>query len=324
MTHPFQDKKVFLITDTDLDGVSCSIILQYYIEEYTKDYKIYQTADREFAELDWNACREADIVIFADLAPSDLEMYNKIKEYSDCFIFDHHLSARETLGDLDNYYYNGERCGGAILFDFFTQGRRTNPVVREFINLVDIRDRWIDTDPDWKMASDLSNIMYGMVDWVAYFRSRETMSEVEKFRPFVERTLYKFDKQKHFAFTENEMDIAYKARQKEKENVEQAEKTLDIRVDNSGNKYAFFKCTSKHSYVANAILKKYTYLDYVSLETTLKRNSEFKISLRSQNDWGVNKIAEAYDGGGHSDASSFHFKNEQDYLDHQSGKKHLI
>jgi oligoribonuclease NrnB/cAMP/cGMP phosphodiesterase (DHH superfamily) len=52
-------------------------------------------------------------------------MYNKLVELKkEVYIFDHHLTGKETLGELPNYYYDTSKCGCEIWYDVLTEGKR--------------------------------------------------------------------------------------------------------------------------------------------------------------------------------------------------------
>jgi len=320
-----KDKRVYSIHHSDLDGVGSFIVSSYYIKSIASEYYFLISSDRDFADLDWYAIENSDIIIFSDIAPK-LEFLEKLlflkKEVVIC---DHHISSYNELMnsslDKENYIFNVDKCGTRILFEELTKNRRVKKVVFQAVELIDVYDRYETNSSLWRDAKDLHNVLYGSVDW------KKNYGDNKKYEKFIENQLYKFDNHKIFFLTDHEKELAKKAEQKEKDNMQLAKKSLSKRKDNSGNIYAYFECSSKLSFVAMNLLKEYTDINYFVGHSTWLENAKGeingKISLRSQEGFDVSVIAEKWNGGGHLQAAGLELPIDT-FHKFREGKVHLI
>ena len=320
----FKGKKIYSVHDSDLDGVSSYIVAILYIQPLCAQFIYTLTSKRDMSEFNETSALGSDIILFSDITPT-VALYKHLTEdlHKEVFIFDHHLGPRDellTVVDKD-YYFSNEKCGAKVLFDTITKGIRVKKCIYEYIEKVDIYDRWITGSALWKEAKDLHNIMYGCVNWFA------NESDNIKYDKFINSQLQKFMTAKYFYFTDYEKQLALKAEKKEKDNQTQAEKNIQFRKDNSKNDYAYFECSSKLSIVANNLIKKYPDIKYFvchsTFEETARSNANGKISLRCKDDFDVTVIAQKWLGNGHKQASGIDMKIE-DFEKLRKGKMHLI
>lgn len=320
----FKGKNIYSIHDNDLDGVSSYIVAILYIQPICHQFLYTLTSKRDMSEFNENNALQSDIILFSDITPT-IELYKHLTEnlQKEVYIFDHHIGPRDELLTVihKNYYFDNDKCGAKVLLNTITKGIRIRKCIYEYIEKVDIYDRWITESALWKEAKDLHNIMYGYVNWFA------NEPDNSKYDKFINMQLQKFFTAKYFYFTEYEKQLAQKAEKKEKDNQIQAEKTLDIRTDNSGNKYAYFECSSKLSLVANNLLKKYIDLKYLAGHSTFaetaKGDVNGKISLRCRDDFDVAVVASLWKGSGHKQASGAELSID-DFKKFRKGKIHLI
>jgi len=313
----FKDKKVVHVSDSDLDGISSRMIAEYYIKPICKQYTPFNTSDRQLLDFDLEQANKCDVVIFTDISPPDIEFYEKIK--SRVFIFDHHISSREILGKLDNYYFDVTKCGTKIFFDKLLKGKRRKKSMQQYVDLVNIADLFHTESQDWKKARGLHNLMYSglYVNW----RLKDTETDTERYNKFILFQLMKIDKFENFYFKNLELLEIKKAEDKEKEAYKQAKKNIDFRADGEGNKYFYFECTSKISWVAYLLLKDYPDYDYCICHSTWGDNT--KLSLRSNGKYSVDVLAKLHGGGGHKEASAVELKPEL-FEEFRKGWVHLI
>lgn len=300
----FRDKDIYIVTDADFDGVSSHIVAKIHLEPIVKTFLYTLTYDRSMSEFIIDYAKKSEIIIFVDIAPT-VELYIKLKELNkEIFIFDHHITSYTDLQSIveTNYFFTEEKCGAKIFFDELTKGQRKRKVEFQYIQLVDTYDRWQEQSLLWKNAVKLQDIMYEYVNW---FNDR--LTENDKYIPFINAQLDKIENAKNFYFTTYEEKLAIQVETKRKKNLEAAKKSLKIRKDNSGNKYGYFECNSKLSTIGNIILKEYNDLKYVighsTFLETYKNTPNGKISLRSNDGFNVNIIAEIWAGGGHPQSS---------------------
>ncbi len=314
-----ENKVVGHITDSDLDGVSCRLIAEWFIQPKCKQYIPLNTADRNMDEVPSNFYDNLDVVIFSDIAPPSLEYYQNIKSKNiEVFIFDHHETSKQNLGDLPNYTYSIENCGTKILYDFLTEGRRKQKIIQDYVTLVNTYDTWQLENKLYKHAKDLHNTLMGMIQWFG------GGSETQKREKFLKKQYEKFKNRQtgNFYFDLQEQIIQKKALEKEEKNYKEAKKNLQKRVDGAGNNYLFTECVSKVSFIATRLLNEYKDYAYIAIRATFVKNA-YKFSLRSANGFAVNTITEKFGGGGHKAAAGMELTEEQ-YLQFKSGKIHLL
>lgn len=319
----FKDKKIYVVSDSDLDGVGSHIISRIYIEPVASQYLFTITAKRDMSEFSMINALGSDIIIFIDITPTN-DLYIKLQELEkQVYIFDHHITSYNDLMSIveNNYYFTEEKCGCKIFFDEVTRGYRTSKVIFQFVQLIDTYDRWQKQSLLWKDAEKLQNIMYEYVNWF------EDNPDNEKYQKFINIQVEKIQRGKNFYFTQYEESLAKNAEEKKRKNLEVARKTLRIRRDNSGNNYAYFECNSKLSIIGNIILDEYDNIDYVighsTYEETFKNKKNGKVSLRSKGSFEVNHIAKLYEGGGHPQAAGIELPLEI-FEQLKNGAIHLI
>jgi oligoribonuclease NrnB/cAMP/cGMP phosphodiesterase (DHH superfamily) len=308
------------ITDSDLDGISCTILAHHYIEPLCKKFTPICTGERDMSEVPEDVFEsDIDIVLFTDIAPT-LELVKTLQEHSKkIIIVDHHETSKNILDELNipNYYYSEDSCGAMLLYDLIIGDSRRKRVVDRFIHLVNVYDTWKDTHDDWENAKDLHYLKNASTDWFC------SMGDSDYFKNifFIEKTLDKFGNKEKFFFTYDELKKIKKERLGEKKSYIHAKKKLERRVDSRGNTYIYIECPNKVSIVGNILLKEYD-VDYALCRSTYKDAVELmSFSLRSAKGMNIREIAELYGGGGHESASGFKAKDKQEYEDLISGSK---
>lgn len=323
----FSGKKVYGIFDSDLDGVGSRLIAEYYIKPICDIFVPLNTGDRSMEDFNYVGASKCDIIIFVDITPKDLEMWEKLTREmnKEVFIFDHHLTGKEQLGELPNYYFSQEECGCSLFFNSLLEGKRKLNIIKEFVYFVNIYDLYLTDHIDWIKAKNLFGTMFGYVDW-----SQKDQPDTEKYEKFLEIQFKKFEwfPDSNFYFTHYEKELIAKADKKEMANYKLARKNMQRRIDNSGNSYIYTECGAKLSLVANRLLLEFKdSVDYIIIHSTFLENyrNELngKLSLRSLGNFDVKIIAEKYDGGGHPQAAGVEISIETFNL-LRRGEIHLI
>lgn len=318
----FKDKKVYLVSDSDLDGLMCSVLSEFYIKPISKTYIRCNNRDRALPDFNWYTAEKSDIVLFTDIAPVDIEMVNKIKKNSKLVIVDHHETHRELFGEMEDYHYSNEKSATMIFFELLTENLQVKKIVSQLAKLADTYDLYKTSDPLFRDAKGLHNCINSYVQWGL----EKWQTETEKYQKFVNAQLKKIEKSETFYFTKREKEKALNEEKKEKKYYREVKKNLKIRTDNSGNKYAYIECFSKLSIVANWLLNDYPDVKYFACHSTFRevryKEENGQLSLRSQKDFNVAKIAEAYGGGGHDNAAGVELPLEI-FKDFRNEKIHL-
>ena len=324
-----KDKKIFIISDSDLDGISANIIARYYLQPIVQNFNFNITSDRNFATINYDYINQNDIIIFIDTSPN-FEFYNILKnDYKkDIIIIDHHKTSFDIYNEkIDNFYWDLNQCGSELFYNLLTKHIRSKRIISQYISLVSTYDLWKDDSLLWKDAKNLNSILYEYVNW-----KDKNRNDNNQFDTFIFNQLYKFNNYKHFFITKDEQSKAENAARKEKENLSQARRSLKIRKDSQNNLYLYFECDSKLSYIASTLLKEYEeknikYCIGRSLYA-FNQKKELHLSIRSLDEkkFDCEYAAKLYQGGGHTRAAAINFtnKNEKNYFDLISGKKHLI
>jgi oligoribonuclease NrnB/cAMP/cGMP phosphodiesterase (DHH superfamily) len=318
----FKDSNIFFISDSDLDGVSAFVLARYILQPICKNFYYEITPDRSFGSLSRQIIleREIDYILFVDTTPS-LDFYVALHtDVKGIYIFDHHVSGKYDLGEQNNYFFTTEKCGSKIFYDELSKGFRIKKIVSQYIELVDIYDRWQNQSLLWNTAKDLHNIMYGMVNWFD-----KNLNDNTRFLPFVNKMLDKFVFTKSFYLTPIEISLAKEGAKKEKTALDMARKTLAIRKDGEGNSYFYFECVSKLSYVANILLNEYGDRIKYCLGYSTFDKSQKKISIRSVGEFDCSLLAKLHGGGGHKNASAVDLGQSEDFfIKLKMGEAHLI
>ena len=313
----FYDKKIYCICDSDLDGVGSRVIAEYFLKPIS-DIKIINYSDRDFKELEDDIYLH-DIVIFVDIAPT-VDMYESlIAEGKEVFIFDHHQTSYEELEKCNinelHYVYDIKRSGCKILFDSLTIRKRTKPVVRHFVNLVNTYDTWDKESDLFNEAKSMKNLLY------TYKIFSESVSETTSYDLFVRKILNKFKYNTDWFLNQFEQSSLKEKKKMENERYKDAKKSLRIDTDSLGNKFIYIEVQSYISEVSNRLLEEYidSGVKYcIARNTFHKAVKDRKLSIRSI-DYDVRPIAEKWGGGGHENASGIAMESEDDYKNLISG-----
>lgn len=329
MQNVLANKTVFLIVDSDLDGVSVRIIAEHYLPHLVKSYKIVHSRTTTCDEDLKKYTIDAEIVIFADLVPS-FEKYQELCQKHIVLIVDHHQTTRDTYGEQPLYFFDLQRCSTKIFYDLVSEGTRIHPGVHDYAELVDVYDRFQTKHPKFIDAKGLN---YLLQHYAAKYRvSSDIFNEKNRMKgytEYVEHQLKKFNKFVPFFFRDNEQVIVDTELEKETEEYEKAMEKAIERVDDSGNSYIYFEASRRLSMIGNRVLEAKPHIKYIVAHSKFFDNSseDRKMSLRSrQGEDGidVSKIAEKYGGGGHRPASGFVIKDLSFYEKLKKGEVHLL
>jgi oligoribonuclease NrnB/cAMP/cGMP phosphodiesterase (DHH superfamily) len=316
----FKDKKIYHVSDSDLDGTSSRVIAEFYIKSIAKEYMPLLTPDRALAEFNWKELTKYDVVIFTDITPPNLEFYKNILSPNRIvYMFDHHQTARDALGEQENYWFDKTKCATKIFYEnLVVDLPRKNRVIEKYVELVNTYDLYLMDHEVWESAKDLSNSMYGYVNW----KQVKYIKDTDRYDEFITAQLRKFYSAATFQFNDREQASIKRATVKERTALAEALKTLKVRQDGEGNKYGYFECTAKLSYTAARVLRMKNELKYLVGRSTWDKES-LKISLRSQGEFDVRRIAEKFGGGGHFNAAGIEL-NKETFDKIKSGAMHLV
>jgi len=322
----FKDQNIIHIGDSDLDGISTSILSLYYVKPICKNLIQLNTGDRTMSEINNDIFNiESDIFLFTDIVPTIEFTEEILKRNKKLIVIDHHETSKEILSGLDlnkhKYYYSEDVCATKLFYNLITENLRKNRVIDKFVHLVDVYDCWRDNHDDWEDAKNLHYLRIKSIDW----RNDADKSDNIKNFYFIESILNKFKNNKKFFYRYDELKKISSKRQKENKDYKEAKRKLKKRVDSEGNKYIYLECPASISIIGNRLLKENKDVKYALCRSTYYEAIENKsFSLRANDDFNVRRIAELYGGGGHESSSGFTAKDDQEYNDLISGNKHPI
>lgn len=323
----FRNRKVLHVSHNDLDGIGATVLGLYYIQPIAKEFRTINSDQYDLNDepnLD-TYLKYYDIFIFTDF-PLDSSLAEKInKTKKPLIVCDHHQSGNIALKNilLENYFYDITGCGTKIFLDKIAEGTRIKKVVWQAVELVNVYDLYQMKSSLWRDAKGLSNIVWGTCNW------NKEVKGTTKYINFIDLMLNKFKNDSVFFFTDYEKKLVLNAEKKEQENLKEAKRNLKVRIDNQGNTYGYFECTSKQSIVSNYILSENENLKYVISHVTWGEtagNITPKVSVRSIEGRGIDcsLLCSLWSGGGHILAAGVELKNMSDFEKLREGKLHLI
>lgn len=235
-----------LIYHTDLDGIGVGVLREYFQlqfdDEASCDYG-FETDDAMLASID-----KATNIVMADISVSE-DFYNKlISQNKTIRIFDHHETSKWLLGKK-GCVWDDKRSGTKIFFDEYIKPlcRRYKPVVEEFVNLIDIYDRWVLQSLLRAMSEDLQRIFVKMGEW-------DLEDSIKRHSRFKVRMLKKLKTASAFKWDAVELYYINEAKKAEEAAYLDAVNMLQIRRDNRGHKFAVFYAWGKISNTCHRLL----------------------------------------------------------------------
>lgn len=250
--------KSLLISHVDLDGTGAPIIAKLYFPDYfdkiiMRDYG-WEEDEETKALLDLY-----DEIIIADLSAPEEFIESLVHKGIMVRIFDHHIHA-SWLANKAYGVYDENRCGTRIFWEEWAKPQlsRYYSLTDNFVELVDVYDRWQQQNPLWEEAKSLNSVLYNKTtNW------SESDSMI-KFGPFMDRIINKIRKcESEWKWTMIEEDWIKDAIRKEKEVLNKALETMQIRVDYKGLKFGIIAIGSKISLICSKILEMHKDLDYI-------------------------------------------------------------
>lgn len=280
--------KKYLITHTDLDGISPIILLSLTNEDF--DYKCLDIKDLDvfFEELKNADLSEYDEIYFTDLSLTD-EMYKILTGLNkNIKVFDHH----ETHLFANIYDFvtvkvnlnNRPTCGTELFYEFLKDkyDLLNNENIKNYVEYV----RQIDT---FTFTSDIPK----QLDML-----KESMDKND----FIKSISRRLKKDKPFAFTSFEKRFIKLKTNEIERYIKSKEKGLQ-RVNINGYTCGIIFAEVNKSVIGDYIAKKYDDIDIVILI-----NAANRISYRSvKDDVDVAEFAANFGGGGHKHASGSKF-----------------
>lgn len=276
------NKRKLIITHIDLDMVGTVVLLHYFnILNDNDDIICVNYHDYENGEFDYEQLENYDKVIYTDMCPDSQSLDILKKNNIPVEIYDHHVSAKETIDDYDTsgmdfkYVFDNDRSGTEIVYDEFKTKKRLPKSVKEFKTLVGVYDLWKEESPLFERGQDLNRLLWKSLNYAedGYYKYFNFIQKM--YRRLITYT-------DEFKFTGGEERLLKEERKKELELAQKAMDKMLIRTDEKGKKFGLIKVRKKISIIAHKILlAKKGKIDYIIIINEYKKN-EPKISLRSK------------------------------------------
>jgi len=273
--------KNILLFHTDLDGFGIYVLAQYFELPFDK-FLSYDYGFEEEKDVVQILCDSENIVV-ADLTLTQALYDELVGKGKSVQIFDHHETSQWVTGK-PGCCWDNKRCGTKLFFDEYIKPRvgRYKPVVREFVDLIDVYDRWDLSSPLRPMSEDLQRVFVKYGDW-------SINNPLVRHDRYITAMLRKLDNTEHFGWNNVELMYIQKAKESEEKAYQEAIATLQIRKDNKGRKFAVTSMWGKISMVCHRILNiDKVDIDYIVVAQRF-HDTWGKISFRSRED-GFNLI----------------------------------
>ena len=153
-----------LVSHTDADGLGSIILAQYFDLPFDKivsyDYGFEDEADAV------RVLYDSESIVVADLALSLALHDGLLAKGKSVRVFDHHETS-QWISERPGCVWDGKRSGTKIFFDEYVEPRvrRYKPIALEFVDLVDVYDRWDLASPLRPMSEDLQRVFVKYGNW---------------------------------------------------------------------------------------------------------------------------------------------------------------
>ncbi len=296
--HGDKNMKKLLHTHTDLDGLGCLLMTRCFDHyEYFDKVQLLNYQDYEESILLYEDIQQYSEVWFIDISPDAkllrLLLDNNIKTV----IIDHHESFYkelwEPLTDKEKskieYVYDNKKSGTLLSFEYYKKLKNTPRVplvLNQIVERINAYDLWLDTKdrPLFEKGMDLNRIFWGCMDW------GKEPNDHRKYDFWLQLMISKIDVCTNgIMFTNFEKQKITNAKLKEKAVLKKALKTLMIREDKKGRKFAIVKLASKVSVTAWTIMWNHLELSYIVVINEYNKENK-KLSFRTRSDVDINLL----------------------------------
>ena len=238
--------KSILLSHEDCDGFGSIILALHFDLPFDKILSYAYGFEDEADAV--QVLRDSDNIVVADLALTQALHDELLKDGKTVQVFDHHETS-QWIADRPGCCWDGMRSGTKIFFDEYVKPRvgRYRPVVREFVDLVDVYDRWDLSSPLRPMSEDLQRVFVKYGNW-------SIEDALLRHDRFITVMLRKLQKEEHFYWNNVELMHIRDAKAAEDKAYNEALAMLQIRKDNKGRRFGVFSAWGKISMVCHRML----------------------------------------------------------------------
>lgn len=278
---------IYNVTHTDLDGISCGILLKKMDSNIETIYANYGDIDSTLLALQQPAS-----IYITDISCGEQTLMELLDNGNKVIILDHHKTAL-WLNSIShpNLYCNIDtsRSGTKLCYDYVNNHGVDVTAFYDYVEAVNSHDLWLRNNE----ASDKLALLFSLLGRDA----------------FIDR----YTKNPDITVTPQEQLLLDVEIRRRTDIIDKAIKRVVILTDIRGYTYGVVYAQGYISEIGNAILNAMPELAYVAiigLHIRPTPNSKLgTVSLRSANKVDVSEIAQLHKGGGHPNAAGFILEN---------------
>jgi oligoribonuclease NrnB/cAMP/cGMP phosphodiesterase (DHH superfamily) len=235
-----------LVTHSDLDGILSPILADYFELPFDKivsfDYGFEE--EQELVAI----IRGSQNIVVADISLTPALHDELLASGHSVRVFDHH-DTTAWIAEKPNCVWDDKRSGGKIFFDEYALPRvgRYKPIVRDFVELVDVYDRWDLASPLRPMSEDLQRVFVKYSNW-------GLDDNLARHDRFISAMTKKFRRQDRFSWNAAELMYIKEAKVSEDRAYQEAMAMMQTRWDSKGRKFGVFSAWGKISMTCHRIL----------------------------------------------------------------------
>jgi oligoribonuclease NrnB/cAMP/cGMP phosphodiesterase (DHH superfamily) len=235
-----------LLSHTDCDGLGSIILAQYFDLPFDKIVSYDYGFEDEAATV--QILYDSNNIVVADLALTPAVHDDLLRKGKTVRVFDHHETS-QWIAERPGCVWDNKRSGTKIFFDEYVKPRigRYRPVVREFVDLVDVYDRWDLASPLRPMSEDLQRVFVKYGNW-------GLDDALVRHDRYIMAMLRKLEKDEHFGWNNVELMYIRDAKASEDKAYNDALAMLQIRMDNKGRRFGLFSAWGKISMTCHRML----------------------------------------------------------------------
>ncbi len=299
------NQKKLLHTHTDLDGLGCLLMTQYFHHnDYFDKIQLLNYQDYEEGILFYEDVEQYSQVWFIDISPDAKFLRLLLDKNIKTVIIDHHESFYKELWEplIDEekaqieYVYDNKKSGTLLAFEYYKKlknVRRIPLVVSQIVERINAYDLWLDIEDRelFEKGMNLNRIFWGCMDW------GKDSNDYRKYDFWLQLMMSKTEMCTNgILFTNFEKQKITNAVLKEKAALKKALKTLMIRDDKKGRKFAITKMSTKISITAWRIMWSHLQLSYIVIINEYNKENK-RLSFRTRSNVDINLLELKYTKG---------------------------
>jgi oligoribonuclease NrnB/cAMP/cGMP phosphodiesterase (DHH superfamily) len=235
-----------LVTHSDCDGIASPVLVDTFNLPFDKIVSFDYGFEEEQNLI--GIIRDSKNIVVADISLTQALHDELLEAGHSVRVFDHHDGTR-WIAEKPGCVWDDKRSGAKIFFDEYVMPivGRYRPSVREFIDLVDVYDRWDLESPLRPMSEDLQRVFVKYGNW-------GLDDNLARHDRFIAAMRKKLTSQDHFAWNPTELMYIKEAKVSEDKAYNEALAMLQIRRDNKGKRFGVYSAWGKISMVCHRML----------------------------------------------------------------------